>query len=235
VTTLLSAPTAVAAADHSIRDGVQVTLPFVAGLAPFALAIGAAVAVHGDAVAGWSGSWLIYGGSAHLATLHTLETSGLLVAILAGVLIQTRLLVYSVGLSQRWSHQPIWFRLVAAPLVVDQTWAIIEARTTDRWSPAQERRFFLAVGLTLGIGWSTLIAIGAVASERIDTTHLLVALPICVAALIGPRLRDVSNRPVCVIAAAVALLGAGLPAGTGVLVAIVAGCVVGELLDGSDR
>src|SRR5215207_3686511 len=36
--------------EHSIRAGVQVTLPFVAGLAPFAVAIGAAVAVHGDAV-----------------------------------------------------------------------------------------------------------------------------------------------------------------------------------------
>ena len=53
--------------NHDARAGVVAMVPFVLGYAPFALVIGAAVAKSGDPLAGWSGSWLIYGGSAHLA------------------------------------------------------------------------------------------------------------------------------------------------------------------------
>ena len=56
--------------------GVTAMAPFVVGYAPFALAVGAVVAGHGDRLAGWTGSWLIYGGSAHLSTLRTLDRPG---------------------------------------------------------------------------------------------------------------------------------------------------------------
>jgi hypothetical protein len=55
-------------------------LSFVAGYAPLALVLGAAVSSHGDALAGWSGSWLIHGGTAHL-------TARMLAAIAAGCLV----------------------------------------------------------------------------------------------------------------------------------------------------
>ena len=45
-----------------VRDGILAMVPFVVGFAPFALVIGAAAAHSGDPLAGWSGSWLIYGG-----------------------------------------------------------------------------------------------------------------------------------------------------------------------------
>jgi predicted branched-subunit amino acid permease len=57
-------------------DGVLTMLPLLAAYIPFALVIGAAVAEHGSPVAGWSGSWLIYGGSAHLAAIRTLDEAG---------------------------------------------------------------------------------------------------------------------------------------------------------------
>ncbi len=210
------------------RDGVVAMVPFVVGYSPFALSIGAAVAAHGDRLAGWSGSWLVYGGSAHLATLQTLDSSGLLLAILAGVVVNLRLVVYSASLARRWTAQPLWFRLLAAPLIIDPTWAVADAADGSA-SPAAQRRFFLAAGLTLGAGWSALIAVGAVLGTRVHGDHLAVAVPLCLAVLVGPHLRRGDTRSVCAVAAAVALLGRDLPAGSGLVLAVLAGCAAGAM------
>ena len=73
---------------------------------PFALVIGSAAADHGTPLAGWAGSWLIFGGSAHLAAIRTLDDAGAVAAILTGLLINARLLVYSASLARRWAGQP---------------------------------------------------------------------------------------------------------------------------------
>ncbi len=215
----------------SSRDGVTVMLPFVVGYAPFALAIGAAVAAHGDRVAGWAGSWLVYGGTAHLATLQTLGTSGVLVAILTGSLLNTRLLIYSASLARRWSNQPLWFRLVAAPLVIDPIWAVVDRRNSDHETAAAQRRFFIAAGLTFGAGWCGLVALGAVIGDRLDGRHLAIAVPLCLAGVVGPRLLDRSTRAVCSAAAITAVVTSGLPVSAGVMISIVAGTVAGAAAD----
>ena len=111
--------------NHDIRAGFMTMVPFVVGLAPFALVIGATAANTSDPLAAWSGSWLVYGGSAHLAVLRSVD-AGLLVAVAGALLINARLLAYSASLAQRWRDQPRWFRLVAAALVIDPTWAVAE-------------------------------------------------------------------------------------------------------------
>jgi predicted branched-subunit amino acid permease len=215
--------------------GVAAMLPLVVGYAPFALAVGAVVAAHGDVVAGWTGSWVVYGGSAQIATLHTLETSGLLLAILAGALVHGRLVVYSASLARDWQGQPRWFRLVAAPLVIDPTWAVVDARDGRHWSLAEQRGFFLGAALTLGVVWSALMAVGVVAGDRIDVRHLAVAVPLCLASMVGPRIRDVDTRVVCGAAAVATMLAGGLPAGARVPVAVVVGCLAGAFTDRGAR
>lgn len=231
----VATPTRLRPARAAARDGVVAMAPLVVGYAPFALAVGAVVASHGDRAAGWSGSWLIFGGSAHLATLRTLDRSGLLLAIMTGALINARLLIYSTSLATRWSAQPTWFRLVAAPLIIDPTWALTDAHDDRREDLAAERRFFLAAGLTLGVGWSALIATGALVGSRVGAAHLAVAAPLCLAALAGPHLRHAGTALVCAVAATVAVFCRDLPAGTGLLLAVIAGCVTGAAVDPGTR
>jgi predicted branched-subunit amino acid permease len=211
-----------------VRDGIVAMAPFVVGLAPFALTIGAAAARTDDPLAGWTGSWLIFGGSAHLAVLRSVH-AGVLVAVAGGLLIHARLVAYGAALARRWQHQPLWFRLVAAAFVIDPTWAAAERHAASGASDAAHRRFFLAAGVALGVGWSTLIAVGVVAGGRLDSIDLDFMIPLCLVALVAPAVRDAANRVPMITAGAVALLGPLLPSGTTMLLAIVAGSLAGAV------
>lgn len=213
------------------RSGALAMLPLLAAYVPFALVVGSVVAAHGSRVAGWAGSVLIFGGSAHLAAIRTLDTAGPVAAVLTGLLVNARVLVYSAALARRWRGQPRWFRVAAAGLIIDPTWAAAEHDAAQSTDPRRQRHFFLAAGLTLGAGWSAAIALGALMGTRLDGLDLDIAIPLCLLGLIGPALRADGARPVIVAAASVALLTAGWPDGTGLFAAVAAGCAAGLASD----
>jgi hypothetical protein len=89
--------------------------------------------------------------------------------------------------------------------------------------------------VTLGVGWSTVIAIGALVGSRVDAAHLAITAPLCLAALVGPHLRVSGTRLVCVVAAVTAVAARNLPSGTGLLAAVAAGCVAGIVAERGGR
>ncbi len=213
------------------RRGALAMLPMLAGYMPFALVIGSAAADRGTPLAGWAGSWLILGGSAHLATMRTLDEAGAAAAIITGLLVNARLLVYSASLAKRWGQQPQWFRFAAAGLIIDPTWAVADRHADLATDLAEHRRYFLGAGLTLAAGWSAGMAVGAVLGARLDWLDLQIAVPLCLLALVGTGLRGSTTRLVIAVAGTVALLTADWPSGTGLLAAIAAGSVTGLALD----
>lgn len=209
-------------------EGVAGMLPLVVAYAPFAAVIGATVADRGDALAGWAGSWLIYGGSAHLAAIRGLDDGGAAVAILTGLLVHARLLVYSAALARRWAPQPRWFRVAAAPFVIDPTWAAAEGFAERCADPVAQRRHFAGAALTLGIGWSLAMAAGVVLRDRLGHVDLEVAVPLCLLALVGDALRASTARRIVLAAGLTAWLTAGWPSGTGILAAVAVGALAGR-------
>lgn len=216
-------------ADRSpAADGVAGMLPLVVAYAPFAAVIGATVADRGDALAGWAGSWLVYGGSAHLAAMRALDDGGVVVAILTGLLVHARLLVYSAALARRWAAQPRWFRVAAAQFVIDPTWAAAEGFAERCADPVAQRRHFLAAAVTLGIGWSLAMAAGVLLGDRLGHVDLEIAVPLCLLALVGDALRARAARRVVLAAGVTAWVTAGWPSGTGILTAIAVGVLAGR-------
>ncbi|HTN79869.1 MAG TPA: AzlC family ABC transporter permease [Acidimicrobiales bacterium] len=213
------------------RAGVIAISPLVIGFAPFALVVGATIGASSYHHAGIASSWLVYGGSAQIATVRTLEHGGAAMAVLAALLINSRLLVYSASLSQHWRDQPLWFRVTAAPMIVDPVWAVAEARALQPGSPSEKRAHYYAAALTLGLAWSVLVVAGVVLGSRIDTHALVVAAPLCLLYLVGQRLKDHRTAVIVLAAAGGALVARGLPSGLSIFIAIIAGCVVGESLD----
>jgi predicted branched-subunit amino acid permease len=208
-------------------------LPLAVAYTPFAAAIGAAAARSGAALAGWSGSWLIFGGSAHLAALSAADR-GVPVAIATGLLLQTRLLIYSSALATRWTDQPRWFRLTAAALVIDPTWAIAEQQA-ERWStPQARRRAFLAAAITLGVAWSAAMAVGALAGPSLGGVALGLAAPLCLVALAGPAVAARPDRLPVLAAAVAAVATRGTPPWCSMGAAIAAACATSWWLPSTD-
>ena len=113
----------------------------------------------------WSGSWLVYGSSAHLAALRAVDAG---LAVATGVLINARLVVFSVSLSRRWRGQPRWFPVRRRRVGDRPDLAVVERRADDGASDQAQRQYFLAAGVALGVGWSALVAVGVAAGGRID-------------------------------------------------------------------
>ena len=168
---------------------------------------------------------------AHRSRRSALETGGALTAILAALLINTRLLVYSASLSQHWRDQPLWFRVTAAPMIVDPVWAVAEARALEPGSQREIRAHYFGAAITLFLAWSGLIVAGVLLGSRLDSHTLGVAAPLCLLFLVSPRLRDPRTRIVVIAAAAGALAGRTLPSGLAIFVAVFTGCAVGSVLD----
>jgi predicted branched-subunit amino acid permease len=210
-----------------VRAGAASMTPLLVAYVPFALVIGTVLADHGGAAVGVAGTVGIFGGSAHLATVRTLEHAGLVAAILTGLVVNARIVVYSASLARRWRGQPRWFRLAAAAFVIDPTWALGERLADEGADPARVRRRFLAAGATLGVGFTATVAVGIVAGGHAAVPGLEIAVPLCLLALVGPSLGQRANRRVVAVAASVALCTAGWPAGTGLLAATAAGCAAG--------
>lgn len=210
-----------------VLAGIGAMLPFVVAYVPFALVLGVTLREHGDPLAGWLGTFAVYGGSAQLGAIRTLERSGVAAAVFTGLVINARLIVYSAGLARQWTSQPRWFRTVAALMVIDPTYALAQREAAEQPYPASQRVRFLASGVTLTVGWSAAVAVGVLAGARIGGQHLAVTVPLCLVALVGGDLRRPGPRRVIVVAAASGLVLANLPAGTGILVATLAGCCAG--------
>jgi predicted branched-subunit amino acid permease len=227
MTSMTASNTEAVGARSPARQGAAAMLPLVAAYAPFAFVIGAAAADHGNPIAGWAGSWLIYGGSAHLAAIRTLDDAGPFVAIVTGLLINARLLVYSAGLARSWPHQPRWFRVAAAGLIIDPTFAAAERFAAHRHDVVDQRRHFVAAGLTLGAGWSAAVGLGAALGSRMGGLDLAIVVPLCMLALVGDALRAKGSRVVVIVASAIAVCTSSLPAGTGMLVTIAGGAGAG--------
>ncbi len=218
------------AGPSAARRGALAALPFVAAYLPFALVIGSTAATAGAPLAGWTGSWLILGSSAQLAALQTLPEAGVLAAVVAGLLINARLVVYSASLARTWAHQPRWFRVAAAGLIIDPTWAAAEQHAG--WCPdgGEQRRYFFGAGLTLVAGWSAVMAAGAIVGARLDWFRLDIVIPLCLLGLVGAGLRASPTRWVIAAAAGAAWASSGWPAGTGILAGVIAGCAAGSMV-----
>jgi len=218
------------------RDAVSDALPLFAALAPFALLIGVAGSQATDgAVAGWSGSVLLYGGSAQLSAMSLLDQSASMLTVIAAIaLVNARFLVYSATLAPRFAGQPVWFRWGAAHFIVEPTFALTMARD-DLDEPARFRRYWLTVSTVVLIGWSGFMAVGAIAGPVIPNVPAVTFLPTtALLTMLAPMVRE---RPALIAAAsgATAALVVPVPGAARVLVAVVAGTTVAAFVDRSAR
>jgi predicted branched-subunit amino acid permease len=214
---------------HAVRD----TLPVALSIAPFGLVIGATATDLGlPPVADMAAAATVFAGAAHFAPLTMFAAgAGVLAALGTAVMINARLLLYSAALEPRFRDQPRWFRWLGPALLIDQTYLMVLARD-DLTDPARFRRYWLAAGGLLLTSWISMVGLGGVLGPLLPAGSPLDAAAVVVlAGMLGPRLAAVRPALVALTALLVAVAGAPLPGGVGLLGGIVAGIAAGALLD----
>ncbi len=217
-----------------IIAGAGAMAPVMVGYLPFGVLLGTAIARNAEPWAAWSGTEMIYGGSAHLTLIEMLRTgSGLWAAVGAAVLINARLLVYSSALIPLWGSARRFTRLLAAAFIIDPTWMLAVHRADQGGTLAQRRAHFAGAAAVLTIGWTVAVTAGMVLGSVVAPAGVLeVTVPLCLMAIVAPHLRVRGGLAAVSVAVAVTALTTSWPAGSGMLLAMTAAAACGALAPG---
>lgn len=214
--------------------GVRAMAPIVVSYLPFGLAVGTVVAAGPALVARWAATVLVYGGSAQLVMLRGLDSGAPVAAVVGALAVNLRLVAYSASLAPAWRDQPRWFRFVGAAGVIDPTWALAERDLDDRPTAIAHRAFVLGAALTLTVGFVGEVTAGAALAGRLGMPGgvglLALALPVNLAVVVAPRLREHAGLLAVGAGAVAGWFATDLPAGLGLVVAVVLGGAVGALV-----
>jgi len=210
------------------RSAVRDILMVSPGVIPFGIMLGVtAVTLGYSEVSTLFGAMAGYGGSAQLATVTVLHLGGgIAAAVLSGVVVNSRIMLYGAALQPMFRDQPLWFRLLGPQFILDQTYVSAVDRTD--LDPEEFRRYWAWLGGTLLIVWSFAVGLGVVAGPLLPELPHLVMIPSGLfIAMLVPRL---TGRVPVIAAVAAALTGvavAHLAPSLGVLAGTVAGVCAG--------
>ncbi|MBC2876703.1 AzlC family ABC transporter permease [Streptomyces sp. TYQ1024] len=195
-------------------------------------AVGAAMGVVGAsfgaiAVSAGQPAWVplamsltVFAGGAQFATLDiVLGGGGAVAAVAAGLLLNARLLVYGLTISDVLAlRRPA--RLLGSHLLVDQAVAFARAER----DPARRRAAYFLCGGVLFVTWNAGTLLGALAGRVVGDARALgldAAEPMVLLALVLPALRETGPRRAASAGVVVALAAAPfLPNGVPVLLAL---------------
>lgn len=216
----------------TVRRGITDALPLYVPAVPFALVIGLAISESGiNAFAGWSGSWLIFGGAAQLTLVSLLGTgTAVLAAITAALVVNARHLMYSAAMVPTFQSQPAWFRWVGPYMLIDQMFALASLEAESE--PAVFRAYYLGAGATFWILWQITTALGIALGPVVpEEWNLEFAVPLLFIGLIVLGIDKASKTVAALAGAGVTFLLAGLPNRSGLLVGAVVGVLAGTLIE----
>lgn len=216
----------------TIRRGITDALPLYVPAVPFALVIGLAIVEGGiNPLAGWSGSWLIFGGAAQL-TLVSLLGSGtaVLAAITAALVVNARHLMYSAAMAPTFQDQPTWFRWLGPYVLIDQMFALVTLEADD--DPKTFRIYYLAAGATFWILWQITTAVGIAIGDVVPAEwNLEFAVPLLFIGLLVLGIDKSSKAVAALVGAGTTFLFAGLANRMGLLVGALVGVLAGTLVE----
>jgi predicted branched-subunit amino acid permease len=217
---------------QAARDAAPVALAY----APFGLALGATLAAsHVAPWVAWSSSPLMFGGAAQLVAVQLVDAgASVVVVVLAALVVNARMLLYSAALAPHTAEWPARRRWAAAYLLADPVYALAVARfeQADHGGSARDRfRYYLTSGLVLWTAWMTLTGAGVLLAGVLpDSLHLELAAPLTFLLLLLPMLTTKAAYSAAATGGIVAVAASGLPLGLGLLVGTGAGIAVGGIV-----
>ena len=217
---------------RGFRDG----LPFLLVIAPFSILFGVIATEAGLSLTQVMGfSIVVVAGAAQFTALQLmLDDVSTVIVLTTALVVNLRMAMYSASLAPYLGAAPLWKRACIAYFNVDQTYALgqIEYEARPDQPLATKIAYFAGVAAPLCPMWYLFTYIGAVAGGQIPPEYALdFAVPITFLALIAPSLKSLALLAAAMTSIIVALLLAGLPSGTGLIVAAIVAMMVGARVE----
>lgn len=210
--------------------GVRDELPILLGVVPFGLIYGAlAMSAHLPVPAAQAMSSIVFAGSAQFiaAQLIGAGASGLVIVMVVAV-VNLRHALYSASIAPFVRHlRPAW-KLLLAYLLTDEAYAVVITHYNQEGDPGNKHWYFLGAGLTLWSSWQVSTAVGIFIGARMpENWPLSFALPLTFIALVVPALKDRAATAAALTASLIGVMTLNFPYKTGLLLAALAGILVG--------
>lgn len=214
---------------HVDRRAIAEATPLFLPAIPFGFVLGLAMTESTMPTwVAWSTSPLVFAGAAQLAVVTLAGTATVWAVVVAGLVINTRHVMYSAALAPAFQQQPRWVRWVGSFVLIDQIFALAVLRA-DR-PPDEFRRYFLTAGFFFYLNWQWATALGLVVGPVVPTSwRLEFAPPVMFVALVLIGIRRLPQGVAALVGGLVGLATAGLPDRLGILAGAIAGVAAGTV------
>ena len=216
--------------------GARDSLPMLLGAAPFGVIFGTLAGPSGlSATATLAMSLCVFAGSSQFIALTLLASgTGLVVILLTTLVVNLRHALYSAtllphvaGLRQRW-------RIPLAFWLTDETFAVVSLRYGEPDTSPHKHWYYLGSCLAMYSNWFLWTLAGVLLGRsipRLEHLGLEFAMAATFTGIVVPMLRRRPMLAAALGAAAVALAGRWLPYKLGLMLAALAGVVIGTALE----
>ena len=215
-----------------VRDG----LPYIVMVVPFALLFGVVGIEAGLSMAQTiSFSVLVIAGASQFAALQLmLENAAIGFVLLAALAVNLRMAMYSAALAPHLGAAPFWQRALIGYLNFDQSYmsSIAKYEENPQMAMPEKVAYFLGVALVISPLWCLFTYVGARLGATVPSDiEVAFILPIAFLSMVAPMLKSLAHVAAAVVSIIVALSLAGLPAGSGLLIAAVCAMVTGGVVE----
>ena len=149
----------------------------------------------------------------------------MIVVVLAALVVNARMLLYSAALAPHTADWPTRWRWASAYFLADPVYALATTRFEGPSGTAHARdrfRYYLSVGVLLWVGWMAMTGAGMLLGGVLPDWRLDLASPLTFLLLL-PMLRGRAAYAAAATGGIVAVVASGLPLGLGLLLGAAAG------------
>ncbi|GJQ52266.1 MAG: branched-chain amino acid ABC transporter permease [Anaerolineaceae bacterium] len=214
--------------------GIRAEFPLLIGVFPFGMIYGALAIEAGlSAVEAQMMSPIVFAGSAQFITTQLIKnTAPGFVIVLTIAVVNLRHMLYSASLAPYLASLPTRWKALLSYLLTDEAYAPSIIHYEINKLQPESHWFMLGAGLALWAIWMFSTATGILLGAAIpDSWSLDFALPLTFIAMVVPALKTRPAIAAALTAGGTALATYALPYKLGLLIAALAGIIVGTLLE----
>jgi predicted branched-subunit amino acid permease len=220
----------------AFRDGWRETLIVAPSYLPFAVVCGVASVNAGLSVsAAVALPGLVFAGSSQAVLTQFLQNaSSLWIAVLSGLIVNLRMLVYSAAMAPRFKHLSVGKRMLAAFFLVDNAFAMTDQRAHARPQEGHAALVAYYAGIICVVwpSWLAFCMLGVFAGTVVPPSWQLdFAIPLSFIAILATSVRSLPMAAAAVAGAVASVALVALPLKLGLIAACLLGLLAGLITE----